>query len=1065
MKRIWVLLITLLFLMTITFPIVWWYATPSEPLKVAIIDKTVPDDSYREHNGITWLLNYLKYTNEKGESFTTSKDYFGFIPSKTEVNSDIRPLPKNYDDYDIIYLADTYGVYEDDVPWNKNEREGARSEIIYGGLEEEEWEAIRNRLNQEEKSLLIAEYNTFASPTPTDVTDSVTKYLGIEWSGWTGRFFDELNPELNLEIPQWVVDEFDDEWNYEGPGFIIVNDLNYEVIVLEQDKHINEEGIKLSFTEEGKSFFGLKNSQEYTYWFDIVTPLYGSTVLANYHWNLTDEGKQLLDEREIPIEFAAVVSSVNNQSTSIYFAGDFNDISEIPRLYQFKGLATIYKYGQMFSDHSFYWSTYIPMVQTILNNFSELENLFSPPKGDTTSIQYSARVLEDTYEILINDSWTSIPIKGVNMGMGKPGTYPGEAAITKEEYARWFQQIAEMNANTIRVYTLHPPDFYEALKEHNEKHDEKLHVLHGVWVNEENLFGLGNAFDENIIKEYQEELRTMVDVIHGNKILEEKPGHASGVYRADISEYVIGWVLGVEWDPLMVVKTNELNKDVGDYNGTYFETKNANPFEHWLAQQMDEITTYEIENYNHVRPMSFTNWVTTDILKHPADSTDHEDIVSVDPNVIYTKNEMDLVGQFASYHIYPYYPDFLNYEDKYINYKDHRGENNNYAAYLHDLKEVHRLPILVAEFGVPSSRGKTHENPFGWNQGFLSEKEQGEIISHLYEDIIEADMLGGLVFTWHDEWFKRTWNTMDYDNPDRRPYWSNAQTSEQQFGLLSFDRHKIKVDGNVNEWEQVPLYSKENGPMKAVYVDHDERYLYLRLDYDKESEGAPLFVFDVIPEQGNDYFDKFNINFSNYINFIVDLREDESRVLINRYYDLFTYHYMYQLELVERTSDPPTNNDGEFIDIHYVLNNEYYIPNKDITIPFVTYETGKLKKGNGNPESPEYDSLADYYINESDGFIEIRLPWFLLNAKDPSQKEFMGDMYKDGIESSVFIDELYIGALYVNSDGELIDSFPSLSNEKLSKLKGYSWENWDEPQFEERLKQSYYIIKELYERY
>ena len=35
---------------------------------------------------------------------------------------------------------------------------------------------------------------------------------------------------------------------------------------------------------------------------------------------------------------------------------------------------------------------------------------------------------------------------------------------------------------------------------------------------------------------------------------------------------------------------------------------------------------------------------------------------------------------------------------------------------------------------------------------------------------------------------------MDYDNPDRRPYWSNAQTGEQQFGLLSFDRHKVKVD-------------------------------------------------------------------------------------------------------------------------------------------------------------------------------------------------------------------------------------------------------------------------------
>jgi hypothetical protein len=91
------------------------------------------------------------------------------------------------------------------------------------------------------------------------------------------------------------------------------------------------------------------------------------------------------------------------------------------------------------------------------------------------------------------------------------------------------------------------------------------------------------------------------------------------------------------------------------------------------------------------------------------------------------------------------------------------------------LHEAHRLPVLIAEFGVPGSRGLTHKNPFGWNQGFLSEDEQGKIISRLFEDIMAEKLLGGLVFTWQDEWFKRTWNTVDYDNPDRRPYWSNAQ--------------------------------------------------------------------------------------------------------------------------------------------------------------------------------------------------------------------------------------------------------------------------------------------------
>jgi hypothetical protein len=209
--------------------------------------------------------------------------------------------------------------------------------------------------------------------------------------------------------------------------------------------------------------------------------------------------------------------------------------------------------------------------------------------------------------------------------------------------------------------------------------------------------------------------------------------------------------------------TDYSNYDVIYLADTYGVYKEDLP---WVAKPLK----YEKEKYNWLRPMSFTNWVTTDLLEHPGEPSENEDLVSVNPNVIYTKNEMDLTKQFASYHIYPYYPDFFNYEEKYQTFVDHRGKFNSYAGYLADLHSAHRLPILVAEFGVPSSRGLTHENPFGWNQGYLTEKQQGEIVSHLFEDIMAEKLLGGLIFTWQDEWFKRTWNTMDLDDPNRRPY-------------------------------------------------------------------------------------------------------------------------------------------------------------------------------------------------------------------------------------------------------------------------------------------------------
>lgn len=1054
MKRFYILGLVIIFFLLL--PAILWLAEPGKKLHIAIIDKTVPNETFREHLGVTWLLNHLKYTDHKNQAFQPSSNYFGFVPNEEKKKYDIRALPDHYDPYDVIYLADTYGVYDEDLPWIEKKREGSRSGKIYGGLDSEEWDAIIGRLSKKEKSLLIAEYNTFASPTNEAVKNSVTDYLGIDWTGWNGRYFDELDPHKNKEIPQWILDEYGDKWNYNGAGFILVNDRDYEVIVLEMDKHLKEQGIRVSFTKEGTKLFHLKNSPNYEYWFDIVKPKGDAEVLANYDWHLTDEGEKLLKEHDIPTEFAAVLFREHGPSSSYYFAGDFNDLADVPRFYQIKGLQHVYKVAQKFSDQSFYWSTYFPMMESILTSFDQKKEIKQPKKSD--KLTYHARVNNASFEVLKDNKWEPLVVKGVNLGMGKPGSFPGEAAITEEEYYRWFEQIGEMNANTLRVYTLHPPGFYQALKRYNEKHKEKIYVFHGVWINEEKLEESLDAFEAGNLHEFQEEMKTIVDVIHGNKVVEEKAGHASGVYRADVSEYVIGWILGIEWYPYMVDNTNKQHASIGDYDGKYFHTKDAQPFEHWLAQQMDFITQYEVDQYQYIRPMSFTNWVTTDILDHPAEPDEKEDLVSVDPNVIYTKKEMNATGQFASYHIYPYYPDFFNFDESYLSYIDHRGERNSYAAYLKELHDAHRLPILVAEFGVPSSRGLTHENPFGWNQGKLSEKEQGKILRHLFEDIMSEKLMGGLVFTWQDEWFKRTWNTMDYDNPNRRPYWSNAQTNEQQFGLLSFDRHKIQVDGDADDWTSAPFYQKDKG-MKALYVDHDERYLYIRLDYDPKLQGDPVILLDVVPDQGN-YFMKGldKISFSNGVDFLIDLKE--SRMKVDAYYDFYTYQYGHQLGMIKAGPEPASNS-GEFSIIQYALNKELKLPQQNKVLPFSAYETGKLKKGNGNPSAKNYDSLADYYINDK-GMLELRIPWLLIQAKDPSQKEFIGDIYKDGIRASKLVDEINVGVLYVEGEDNVIDSFPAIKNGKLLNMKGYSWENWDVPQHKERLKQSYYILQDLF---
>ena len=67
-------------------------------------------------------------------------------------------------------------------------------------------------------------------------------------------------------------------------------------------------------------------------------------------------------------------------------------------------------------------------------------------------------------------------------------------------------------------------------------------------------------------------------------------GTGSGFYTKDVSRWVIGYILGVEWEDVTVAYTDHKYPDLPPYQGTYLSaTEDASAFESMLAQVGDRI--------------------------------------------------------------------------------------------------------------------------------------------------------------------------------------------------------------------------------------------------------------------------------------------------------------------------------------------------------------------------------------------------------------------------------------------------------------------------------------------
>ncbi len=642
---------------------------------------------------------------------------------------------------------------------------------------------------------------------------------------------------------------------------------------------------------------------------------------------------------------------------------------------------------------------------------------------------------------------------GVNLGATVPATSPGELAPTREDYDRWFVQMGQMGSTILRVYTILPPRFYDAFRAYNLKNPKQpLFVLHGVWVPEDRMYEVQNMWDGEVVTDFRHELADAVGAVHGNLVRPQRRGHASGTYTSDISPWMIGWSIGVEWDPDLVEQTNEKNKAMPHYVGKYITTKEgSSPAEHWIAAGMDLVASLEVAR-GWSRPMTFTNWVSTDPVKHPEEPFHTEDLVSIDATR-FSATPAWPGGFFASYHAYPYYPDGLRFQKSYIDYRTPDGRPDQYAAYLQDLRTYHGdQAIMITEFGQPTSIGLAHRGPDGRDQGGHHERQSAANNVSMMKAIHDGGYAGAVIFEWTDEWFKFTWNSVEHELPkDRRAMWRNPLTNEEHFGVIAMEAgetQKVVLDGNDNEWtdKQSKVIAKASGPITEVRTTHDEESLYLRVKFAKDFAWTSQEIglgLDLHPEGNGGLPGRPGVLPEADVALLVG-PGNTAKLRIATWMDPLPFEMGVAKKYMPVVASDLVPGSGAWSNPAQVVSKPLTIESTGEEFPLDTIPYGDLRWGPNDPTRPDFDDRN--VINGAGSVLEMRIPWGMIGLSDPSSKLVLRPQ-PDGKMKAAPIER--VGVALAVSDGGVVTT------------SGYPWDAWNVVKWHERKKVGWDLYQQL----
>lgn len=719
-----------------------------------------------------------------------------------------------------------------------------------------------------------------------------------------------------------------------------------------------------------------------------------------------------------------------------------------------------------------------------------------PPLVLPSELAYPARTHGDRFEVRTERGWEPFYIKGVNLGAALPGRHASEFPDSAT-YARWIGQMAGMGANTVRVYTIHPPHFYGALYDWNRRHpDAPLWIIHGVWAEEPPEDDFAHPRWEG---EFFQEMRRVVDLLHGRADLPPRAGHAGGGYTADVSPWVLAYIIGREWEPYSVVGFNARRPELQGFRGRFLTVEGGTPMDAWLGKASEHIVAYETDTYRAQRPVAYTNWPTLDPLTHSTESTVAQEVVirqslgervpsqgvaydndavGLDANLA-TATDAFPAGWFASYHAYPYYPDFMVLDRGYYQAASSEGRSN-YFGYLTELKRHHGgIPVVISEYGVPASIGTAHLQPQGWHHGGHTEARMAQINARLTREIAEAGMAGGAIFAWIDEWFKKNWIVIDFEIPlERTRLWHNRLDAEQHYGMLAMDPGEVVAGATLRDrvarWRGMPaLYQTPEGTLRAAA---DESYLWLFFEgADGRLPEELLLGFDVLKPAAGDFRwpGRVGTRLPVGLEFALRATGDEVRLMADPASNPFVidqnqsipghpgltpiadplpgyFEGRYQRRFNRPYRSQP-NEDGVYDSLRVLPNRRRFGRDRTEFAAF-GYDRGVLRPG--GPPDGLWERL------DQAGVMEIRIPWMLLNFTDPSQRRVLQD--PEGALAQAFgtttVDGVRIVAAARSGPGWR--QWPASGRE--ADVAVFTWSTWEQPRWRERVRPVYDSMREVY---
>jgi hypothetical protein len=612
-------------------------------------------------------------------------------------------------------------------------------------------------------------------------------------------------------------------------------------------------------------------------------------------------------------------------------------------------------------------------------------------------------------------------LPGVDLGGTTPGHQAGELSISAAQYRAWFAAMSWLGIRVVRVYTIHPPAFYQQFAAYNEANPERpLYLMQGVDLPDGSYVQKRNLFDPAVTTAFQREIKDASAAVSGHLSRPASPGRLSGVWNTDVNRWLLGWIIGAELDPYAGAASDKRNASAPGHSGKYFRsTGDATPTERWLAARMDELAGYEARQQVS-QPIAFVNWPATDPLRHPDEPSAGEDRLRLDANHVRPTAGWP-AGTFASYHAYPapQGDQSLVRPGPVAGQSDGQsgGRSDPYAGYVADLGRHHPdMPTMITEFGVPSSIGSAHDGPLGRTQGDHSEQQAMQIDGDLLKVIHDQNLAGGFLFEWTDEWFRFAWNTADHQDAGRRPQWHDPMTDEQHFGLLAMD-----AAGEPGGSPQQLLDTEGGWPARRVTAEVDESYVHLTVSLGGSAPDSLAIGFDVLPGLTGTPFAGST-----------DRKPDA----------------VLALNLVARTGQAYLRNQLDPMPLDYAVPAARRGPAPDGWKPYnlivnrqplELQNAGILRYGSWDPHDPRSDNRSVWQRDGDD--LIVRVPWALLGFADPSSHEVAVPKPTGGGRATLTTQVTPGITMSITAAG---------SAQQLSQL---TWVNWTRPDYSERLKE------------